>query len=125
MLCSLSQPSRCLSLLIGVAITLSTLPWAGASLWAQVAVGEGASSRLVVSAEAERVGARAELSGVEMGTMWTFENAPLDYWESTYGFRPSEDWLQHVRLSSVRFGDRSCDDQSPLCASLCGSSVDE
>jgi len=107
MLCSLSQPSRCLSLLIGVALTLSTLPWAGASLWAQVAVGEGASSRLVVSAEAERVGARAELSGVEMGTMWTFENAPLDYWESTYGFRPSEDWLQHVRLSSVRFGD-SC-----------------
>jgi hypothetical protein len=107
MLHSPSQPSRYLSLLTGVALTLSTLPWVGTSLWAQVATGEDAVSLLVVSAEAKRAGERAELSGVEMGTMWTFENAPLDYWESIYGFRPTEDWLQHVRLSSVRFGD-SC-----------------
>ena len=45
-----------------------------------------------------------ELSGTEMGTMWTFENAPLDYWEETYGFRPSSEWLEHARLSSLRYG---------------------
>ncbi|MDH3297993.1 MAG: S46 family peptidase, partial [Gemmatimonadota bacterium] len=45
-----------------------------------------------------------ELNGTEMGTMWTFENAPLDYWEETYGFRPSSEWLEHARLSSLRFG---------------------
>jgi hypothetical protein len=45
-----------------------------------------------------------ELTGTEMGTMWTFENPPLDYWEATYGFRPSSEWLEHVRLSTVQVG---------------------
>jgi hypothetical protein len=47
---------------------------------------------------------RTELTGTEIGTMCTFENAPLDYWEETYGFRPTDEWLEKVRLSSVRYG---------------------
>ena len=41
----------------------------------------------------------------ELGRMWTFENVPLDWFEEAYGFRPDPEWLEHVRLSSLRYGD--------------------
>jgi hypothetical protein len=37
--------------------------------------------------------------------MWTFNNFPFDMVEKTYGFRPDQTWLDHVRLSSVRLGN--------------------
>jgi len=37
--------------------------------------------------------------------MWTFDNLPLKTLESRYGFIPTKAWLDHVRLSSVRFSD--------------------
>ncbi|MFN8062725.1 MAG: S46 family peptidase [Vicinamibacterales bacterium] len=37
--------------------------------------------------------------------MWTFDNPPLKLLKERYGFEPTADWLQHVRLSSVRFND--------------------
>lgn len=37
------------------------------------------------------------------GKMWTFDFPPVDYWEKTYGFKPSQQWLDNVRLSALRF----------------------
>ena len=34
--------------------------------------------------------------------MWTFDNPPLKQIEAQYHFRPSQAWLDHVRLASVR-----------------------
>lgn len=38
----------------------------------------------------------------DMGKMWTFEDAPLDYFEEAYEFRPTEQWLEQVRLAALR-----------------------
>jgi hypothetical protein len=54
-----------------------------------------------------RLSERTELLGNELGSMWTFENAPLESWKKQYGFTATKEWLDHVRLSSVRFGE-SC-----------------
>jgi hypothetical protein len=43
-----------------------------------------------------------EYPGLETGTMWTFDVPPLDYWAARYGFRPTQQWLDHVRLSAAR-----------------------
>jgi hypothetical protein len=37
----------------------------------------------------------------DMGKMWTFENPPLDYFEETYGFRPTKEWLESSK--SLKF----------------------
>jgi hypothetical protein len=42
-------------------------------------------------------------SRFDFGKMWTFEHAPLDYFEKTYGFRPSAEWLEDTRMSAIRF----------------------
>jgi hypothetical protein len=35
--------------------------------------------------------------------MWTFDNLPLQHLKSTYNFEPTKEWIDHVRLSAVRF----------------------
>jgi hypothetical protein len=37
--------------------------------------------------------------------MWTFDNPPLAVLRDRYGFTPPAGWLDHLRLSSVRFND--------------------
>ena len=38
----------------------------------------------------------------DSGRMWTFEAAPVEYFESTYNFKASQEWLDDVRLSALR-----------------------
>ncbi|MGD9587379.1 MAG: S46 family peptidase [Pyrinomonadaceae bacterium] len=35
--------------------------------------------------------------------MWTFDNPPLKQWKERYNFEPSKEWLDRVRLASVKF----------------------
>lgn len=37
--------------------------------------------------------------------MWTFDNPPIRQLQAGYNFQPTQAWLDHVRLSSVRLND--------------------
>ncbi len=37
--------------------------------------------------------------------MWTFDNPPVKQLQARYGFTPTQAWLDHLRLSSVRLND--------------------
>ena len=39
----------------------------------------------------------------DTGKMWTFEDAPVEYFKVAYGFEPSQKWLDDVRLSALKF----------------------
>jgi hypothetical protein len=45
-----------------------------------------------------------EYPGLETGKMWTFDVPPREYWAKRYNFNPSDAWLEHVRLSALRYG---------------------
>ncbi|MCX6161133.1 MAG: S46 family peptidase [Ignavibacteriae bacterium] len=42
-------------------------------------------------------------SKYDMGKMWTFDYPPVDYFSETYGFKPTKEWLDNVRMAALRF----------------------
>ncbi|MBZ0183107.1 MAG: S46 family peptidase [Melioribacteraceae bacterium] len=47
---------------------------------------------------------KAEYSLNDFGKMWTFDDLPIDYWETEYGFTTTEDWIEDVMKSALQFG---------------------
>lgn len=39
----------------------------------------------------------------DTGRMWTFDAPPMDYFSEAYGFEPDEEWMEHARMSAIRF----------------------
>jgi hypothetical protein len=38
----------------------------------------------------------------DTGRMWTFDNPPVDYFKTTYGFTPDKAWFEKARLGTLR-----------------------
>jgi hypothetical protein len=53
----------------------------------------------------------AAVSSTPTGTpeegMWTFDNLPLKQLKEKYGFEPTKEWIDHVRMSSIKFEEAS------------------
>jgi hypothetical protein len=45
--------------------------------------------------------------------MWTYDNPPLKQWKERYGFEPSKDWMDNMRLASIKIGGGSASFVSP------------
>lgn len=45
--------------------------------------------------------------------MWTFDNLPFKQWKDRYNFEPSQEWIDHIRLASLRFEGGSASFVSP------------
>lgn len=41
----------------------------------------------------------------DTGKMWTFDHPPVDYFQESYGFKPTQQWLDNVRMSALRFAN--------------------
>ncbi|MBI5852051.1 MAG: S46 family peptidase, partial [Planctomycetes bacterium] len=41
----------------------------------------------------------------ELGRMWPFEHAPVEFFQQAYEFTPTNEWLEAARLASLRYGE--------------------
>jgi len=44
-----------------------------------------------------------EYGKFDNGKMWTFSYPPTQYFKETYGFEPSTEWVENMRMSALRF----------------------
>src|SRR5579863_9710763 len=62
------------------------------------------SLRSILCLSAATLAVAAPILRAEEG-MWTFDNPPLKLLKAKYNFTPTQAWLDHLRLSSVRIND--------------------
>ena len=55
---------------------------------------------LTQSIFSQRISTKSDI--FDTGKMWTFDYPPIEYLTKTYGFTPTEEWLEDVRLSALR-----------------------
>ncbi|NQZ75903.1 MAG: S46 family peptidase [Ekhidna sp.] len=58
---------------------------------------------LVLYAQQETNLENVEPGRFDQGKMWTFENPPVSYFEEAYGFTPTQEWMDDIRKSALRF----------------------
>ena len=63
----------------------------------------GLALSLARPSPAQQAPAGREYPGLETGKMWQFDVPPLEYWNKRYGFQPPAGWLEHARLSALRY----------------------
>ncbi|MAT39128.1 MAG: peptidase S46 [Ectothiorhodospiraceae bacterium] len=66
------------------------------------------SSRDASQVDSYQAQRQAQLEDVKAGRfdggkMWTFDYPPKEYFKEAYGFDLTDEWLKHVRMSSLRF----------------------
>lgn len=52
----------------------------------------------------------------ELGRMWTFEHAPLGWFQQAYDWQPSKEWLYQARMASLRLGRGSDGNYQYFCS---------
>lgn len=58
---------------------------------------------IILSASFFLHGQNEEFSRFDFGRMWTFEDAPLDYFNETYDLELDQAWMDKMRKSALRF----------------------
>ncbi|MCP5062430.1 MAG: S46 family peptidase [Ignavibacteriae bacterium] len=58
------------------------------------------TTQIFVAQEKEALTVESDI--FDTGKMWTFDYPPAKHLEKTYGFTPSEEWFEDVRLSALR-----------------------
>ncbi len=103
---------RAILALGGGAVLLSVGACSRATTTHQAAMPLAMPVDTVVVAQADMVAA-LEPGRFDLGKMWTFENAPVAYFQEAYDFTATDEWLEHVRMASLRLPNCTASFVSP------------
>jgi len=71
-------------------------------LLAVILIGCGTTTEVVHDIPAEPTIEPVPAGRFDTGRMWTFDFPPIDYFQDTYDFNPTDEWFTHARLASLR-----------------------